>query len=46
LIFDGAVETNWIETLNSALDESKRLCLTNGCIINLDSILMFEVDTL
>ncbi|CAD8066256.1 unnamed protein product [Paramecium sonneborni] len=45
-IFDGAVETEWIETMNSALDNSKRLCLTNGCIINLNCSMIFEVDTL
>ncbi|CAD8154161.1 unnamed protein product [Paramecium pentaurelia] len=45
-IFDGAVETEWIETMNSALDNSKRLCLTNGCIINLNCSMIFEVDSL
>ena len=48
LVLDGPVDTLWVENLNTALDDSKLLCLANGERISLTSgmRLLFEVDNL
>ncbi|XP_076809994.1 dynein axonemal heavy chain 6-like [Clavelina lepadiformis] len=48
IILDGPVDTAWVENLNTALDDTKTLCLANGERISLpeNMRLMFEVDTL
>lgn len=48
LIIDGPVDTLWIESMNSVMDDNKVLTLNNGERINLTSSvsLLFEVENL
>lgn len=48
IIFDGPVDSLWIENLNSVLDDSMILCLSNGKRIKLrlDMRVLFEVQDL
>ena len=48
MVIDGPVDTLWIESMNSVLDDSKRLTLVNCDVIALTKNvrLLFEVDGL
>lgn len=48
IIIDGPVETIWVESLNTVLDDNKKLCLSTGETIKLspEISMFFEVENL
>ncbi|CAL6082691.1 Dynein_heavy chain [Hexamita inflata] len=47
VLHDGYIDSLWIESLNTVLDDSKRLCLTSGEIICLTPVMnmLFNMDS-
>eukprot|EP01022_Parablepharisma_sp_SALTPOND_P028312 TRINITY_DN70784_c2_g1_i1.p1 TRINITY_DN70784_c2_g1~~TRINITY_DN70784_c2_g1_i1.p1 ORF type:complete len:4393 (-),score=612.94 TRINITY_DN70784_c2_g1_i1:3426-16604(-) len=48
VVFDGPVDSAWMESMNTVLDDNKKLCLSSGSVIKLkpNLTMLFEVEEL